>query len=97
MKLVLIFILGGGGFPDICVELEVRVAHCIILARTYILSLFLEMLWSETGYFGLLGNNYILFGILLYPIKRSRFIWLKQFIWEERIGTTVSLGRFSYP
>ena len=31
---------------------------------------YLEMLWSKTGYFGLLGNNYILFIILLYLIKR---------------------------
>ena len=30
---------------------------------------YLEMLWSETGYFGLLGNNIILFIILLYLIK----------------------------
>ena len=25
------------------------------------------------------------------------FIGLKQWIWEDPIGTTVSLGRFSYP
>ena len=31
---------------------------------------YLEMLWSETGYFGLLGNNLILFIILLYLIER---------------------------
>ena len=31
---------------------------------------YLEMLWSETGYFGLLGNNFILFIILLYLIER---------------------------
>ena len=55
------------------------------------------MLWSETGYFGLLGNNYILFIILLYLIEREMFIGLKKFIWEDPIGTTVSLGRFSYP
>ena len=30
---------------------------------------YLETLWSETGYFGLLGNNHILFIILLYIIK----------------------------
>ena len=30
---------------------------------------YLEMLWSETGYFGLLGDNYILFIILLYLIE----------------------------
>ena len=30
---------------------------------------YLEMLWSETGYFGLLGNNHILFIILLHLIK----------------------------
>ena len=29
---------------------------------------YLEKLWSEMGYFGLLGNNHILFIILLYPI-----------------------------
>ena len=29
---------------------------------------YLEMLWSEMGYFGLLGNNLILFIILLYNI-----------------------------
>ena len=31
---------------------------------------YLEMLWSKTGYFGLLGNNYILLIILLCPIER---------------------------
>ena len=31
---------------------------------------YLEMLWSETGCFGLLGNNIILFIILLYLIER---------------------------
>ena len=31
---------------------------------------YLEMLWSETGYFGLLGNKHILYIILLYPIER---------------------------
>ena len=31
---------------------------------------YLEMLWPETGYFGLLGNNQILFIILLYLIER---------------------------
>ena len=25
------------------------------------------------------------------------FIGLKQWIWEDPVGTTVSLGRFSYP
>ena len=30
---------------------------------------YLEMLWSETVYFGLLGNNLILFIILLYLIE----------------------------
>ena len=31
---------------------------------------YLEMLWSERGYFGLLLNNIILFIILLYLIER---------------------------
>ena len=31
---------------------------------------YLDMLWSKTGYFGLLRNNRILFIILLYIIKR---------------------------
>ena len=31
---------------------------------------YLEMLCSETGYFGLLGNKHILFNILLYLIER---------------------------
>ena len=31
---------------------------------------YLEILWSETGYFGLLGKNLILFIILLYLIER---------------------------
>ena len=31
---------------------------------------YLEMLWSKTGYFGLLGNTHILYIILLYPIER---------------------------
>ena len=31
---------------------------------------YLEMLWSETGYFGLLGNNIILVIILLDIIER---------------------------
>ena len=31
---------------------------------------YLEMIWSKTGYFGLLGNNYILLIILLYIIER---------------------------
>ena len=31
---------------------------------------YLEMLWSETGYFGLLGNNIVLFIILLGIIER---------------------------
>ena len=30
---------------------------------------YLETLWSETGYFGVLGNNHILLIILLYIIK----------------------------
>ena len=30
---------------------------------------YLEILWSETEYFGLMGNNLILFIILLYLIK----------------------------
>ena len=30
---------------------------------------YLDTVWSETGYFGLLGNNHILFIILLYIIK----------------------------
>ena len=29
----------------------------------------MEILWSKTGYFLLLGNTYILFIILLYPIN----------------------------
>ena len=33
------------------------------------LQYYLEMLWSKTGYFELLGNNHILFIILLYPIE----------------------------
>ena len=32
---------------------------------------YLEMLWSETGYFGLSGNNLILFNILLYFIENN--------------------------
>ena len=31
---------------------------------------YLEMLWSETGYFGLLGNKHSLYNILLYLIER---------------------------
>ena len=31
---------------------------------------YLEMIWSKTGYFGLLGNNIILFIILLDLIER---------------------------
>ena len=30
---------------------------------------YLEKVWSKTGYFELLGNNHILFIILLYPIE----------------------------
>ena len=30
---------------------------------------YLETVWSETGYFGLLGNNCILFIVLLYIIE----------------------------
>ena len=31
-----------------------------------------EILWSKRRYFGILGNNHILFSILLYPIKRIK-------------------------
>ena len=58
---------------------------------------YLEMLWSETVYFGLLGKNHILFIIPLYLIGVERFIGLKQWIWEDTIGTTVSLGCLSHP
>ena len=42
----------------------------IDVARNYIFTLILEMLWSETGYFGLLGNKHGLYIILLYLIER---------------------------
>ena len=34
---------------------------------------YLETLWSETGYFGLLGNNHILFIILFISYLRIKF------------------------
>ena len=40
------------------------------VARNYIFSNILEMLWSKTGYFGLFGNKHSLYIILLYPIER---------------------------
>ena len=42
----------------------------VLVARNYIFSLILVMLWSETGYFVLLGNKRSLHIILLYLIKR---------------------------
>ena len=52
----------------------------------------MEILWYERGYFGLLGNNYILFIILLYSIKVSRFIGMEQWCqWEDSAGTIVSM------
>ena len=57
---------------------------------------YLEMLWSKTGYFGLLGNKHILYIILLYIIERYRFIGLKQWIWEDPTGTMVSVGQFCW-
>ena len=66
------------------------------IARNYILSLILDMLWSETGYFGLLRNKHILYIILLYLIERYRFIGLKQWMWEDPTGIMVSVGRFCW-
>ena len=48
------------------VRLQVRES----VARNYICGLILEMLWSKTGYFGLLGNKHSLCSILLYLIER---------------------------
>ena len=39
---------------------------------------YLEMLWYKTGYFGQLGNNNILFIILIYIIKQKKFTGLKN-------------------
>ena len=58
---------------------------------------YLDTVWLKTGYFGLLGNNHILFIILLHLTKGYLFIGLKQWIWEDPNETPVSLGRFSYP
>ena len=50
------------------IGLHWRLGICV--TRNYIFSLILEMLWSETGYFGLLGNKHSLYIILLYLIER---------------------------
>ena len=42
--------------------------HIICREKLHLQSYF-EILWSEMGHFGLLGNNHILFIILLYLIK----------------------------
>ena len=54
------------------------------------------MLWSETGYFGLLGNNIILFIILLYLIGEKRFIGFKHLMWEYPTTTMMSVGRLCW-
>ena len=41
-----------------------------IVAKHYIFSLILEMLWSKTVYFGLLGNKHSLYIIPLYLTER---------------------------
>ena len=41
-----------------------------VVARNFIFSLISEMLWSETGYFGILGNKPSFYIILLYLIER---------------------------
>ena len=64
------------------------------VARNYIFSLILEMLWSETGYFGLLGNKHSLYIILFCIIERYRYIGFKKCIWEDPTGTMMSVGRF---
>ena len=53
-------------------EMMVKVTglHGLGVARNDIFSLILEMLWSKTGYFGLLGNKHSLYIILLYLIER---------------------------
>ena len=66
------------------------------VAINYIFSLILEMLWSETGYVGLLGNKHSLYIILLYLIEIYRFIGLKQLIWEYPTGTMMSVGQFCW-
>ena len=50
--------------------LEVATIFSIQCSEKLHLQSYLEMLWSETGYFGLLGNNIIFFIILLYIIER---------------------------
>ena len=63
----------------------------ICVARNYIFGLILEMLWSKTGYFGLLGNKHSFYIILLYLIERLRYIGLKQLIWEDPTVAMVSV------
>ena len=87
-------------YTSCCQKISVNKKNHIFLmgycSKKLHLQYYLEMLWSETGYFGLLGKNLILFIILLYIIERQRFIGLKQWIWEDHNETNVSLGRFSY-
>ena len=50
---------------------------------------YMETLWSERGYFVLLGNDYIL---VYYPIiyyQRMKVYRLKQWIREDSAGTIV--------
>ena len=53
-----------------CVNFEGRVSSVQECSEKLHLQSYLEMLWSETVYIGLLGIIYILFIILLYLIER---------------------------
>ena len=50
----------------------------------------IELLWSERGYFGILGNTHILFIILLYPLKRYVYK-VKTMDMKDFSGTMVSV------
>ena len=46
-----------------------KTPHSAWCSKKIHLRSYLETLWPKTGYFGLLGNNHILFIILLYLIE----------------------------
>ena len=56
----------------------------------------MEILWSETGYFGLLRNTYILFIILIYyqriKVYRVETMDMGRYHWNNGVSGTVLIS-----